>query len=108
MKKTFKITEILSKFITIDNNNPTIEDVENKYKNQEIVLDAEDFDEVIFTDISKVIFILDESKIKEILNLLKYSWKDIDYKYINLTDKEKECISEKTFNYIINNYEKDI
>ena len=34
----FKITEILSKFITIDNNNPTIEDVENKYKNQEIVL----------------------------------------------------------------------
>jgi len=38
---------------------------------------------------------------REVLNLLNKSWTDIDYEYKGLTDTEKSCISEKTFNKIV-------
>ena len=37
----------------------------------------------------------------EVLHLLNQSWFDIDYEYKSLTDKEKACISEETFNKIV-------
>ena len=38
---------------------------------------------------------------KEILGLLKYSFKDIDFAYGDLTDEERTIISSKTFNKIV-------
>jgi len=37
----------------------------------------------------------------EVLHLLNQSWFDIDYEYKGLTDAEKACISEETFNKIV-------
>ncbi len=36
-----------------------------------------------------------------VINLLRHSWRDIDYTYSLLTPAERECISENEFNRIV-------
>lgn len=40
-----------------------------------------------------------------LLRTLDYSWKDIDYKYKNLTAKEKKNMSEAEFDYLVSEIE---
>ena len=40
-----------------------------------------------------------------LLRTLDYSWKDRDYKYENLTAKEKKMMSEAEFNYLVSKIE---
>ena len=49
----------------------------------------------------KKLDVLTEKEENEILGLLKYSFKDIDFAYGDLTDEEKTIISKKTFNKIV-------
>jgi hypothetical protein len=37
---------------------------------------------------------------KCVLRLLDYSWKDIEYEYDGLTDREKKCITREEFEEI--------
>ena len=36
-----------------------------------------------------------------VINLLRHSWRDIDYTYSLLTPAERECISENEFSRIV-------
>ena len=49
----------------------------------------------------KKLEILTEKEENEILGLLKYSFKDIDFTYGDLTDEEQSIISKKTFKKIV-------
>jgi len=49
----------------------------------------------------KKLDLLTEKEENEILGLLKYSFKDIDFTYGDLTEQERSIISVKTFNKIV-------
>tara|TARA_R110002153_G_scaffold222908_1_gene375342 strand:+ start:145 stop:360 length:216 start_codon:yes stop_codon:yes gene_type:complete len=42
-----------------------------------------------------------------VTNLLRHSWRDIDYTYSLLTPAERECISEGEFNLIVDRIRRD-
>lgn len=41
------------------------------------------------------------AELKEVLSLLSYSWKDVNFNYVNLTEEEKELISFTTFTKLV-------
>ena len=42
-----------------------------------------------------------------VINLLRHSWRDIDYTYNLLTPAERECISEGEFSRIVERIRRD-
>lgn len=111
MEKTIDITvkEVLKRTVSIeaDNVSDAVQKVNKMYDNEEIVLDYEDLysSDILPTDEDENPFEdLTSSECAEILNLLKSSFVDIDFKYVNLTNIEKTNISEKTFNKLTNMY----